>query len=155
MTKLSFCCDIVINTYRDTGIIRWQHRDELLKCIFNLVFYFTCSPDEMFTSCFGGACFLAHLSKAQGELLWSHSVRRPASVRPASGVRRPASVHIFKRLLLRNYMSDLNQIWSQVSVRRGNELLLKLSGFSYSPCCHVNQVHIFKIFFSKSSEILP
>ena len=66
--------------------------------------------------------FLAHLSSAQNELLWSLSVRRP-SVRPSI---RP-SVNIFKRLLLWNRWANFAQISYGASLGWGNEKLLKWS----------------------------
>ena len=61
---------------------------------------------------------------------------RPQSVRPS--IRRP-SVHIFNPPFLRNHLPDLNQTLSEVSVRRGNELIKKITWWSYSPCCHGNR----------------
>ena len=59
--------------------------------------------------------FLAHLSSAQDELLWSLFVRRP-SVR--------ASVNIFKWLLLWNRWANFAQISYGASLGWGNEKLL-------------------------------
>ena len=72
------------------------------------------------------ARFLAHLSSAQDELLWSLFVRRPsvrASVRPSV---RP-SVNIFKRLLLWNHWANFAQISYGASLGWGNKTLLKWS----------------------------
>ena len=78
------------------------------------------------TDLFSIACcrvgFLAHLSSAQDELLWSLFVRRP-SVRPSM---RP-SVNIFKRLLLWNRWANFAQISYGAFLGWGNEKLLKWS----------------------------
>ena len=66
--------------------------------------------------------FLAHLSYAQDELLWSLFVLHPC-VRPCM---RP-SVNIFKRLLLWSPRANFAQISYKASLGWGNEKLLKWS----------------------------
>ena len=67
--------------------------------------------------------FLAHLSRRlTGELIGYPWIQRPLS----SSVVRP-SVHIFKRLLLRNRLANQSQILCGASLGRGNESLYKWS----------------------------
>ena len=70
--------------------------------------------------------FLAHLSSAQDELLWSLFVRHP-SVRPCVRPSVRPSVNIFKRLLLWNRWANFAQISYGASLGWGNEKLLKWS----------------------------
>ena len=74
--------------------------------------------------------FLAHLSSAQDELLWSLFVRRPSvrpSVRPCVRPSVRPSVNIFKRLLLWSRWANFAQISYGTSLGWGNERLLKWS----------------------------
>ena len=74
--------------------------------------------------------FLAHLSSAQDELLWSLFVRRPSvrpSVRPCVRPSVRPSVNIFKRLLLWSRWANFAQISYGASLGWGNERLLKWS----------------------------
>ena len=84
--------------------------------------------------------FLAHLSSAQDELLWSLFIRRPCvrpCVRPSCQSMRP-SVNIFKRLLLWNRWANFAQISYGASLGWGNERLLKWSRSVDQDGCHAH-----------------
>ena len=106
-------------------------------CCFFFLFFFSIGP-SMPELCL----FLAHLSSAQGELLWSLFACHP-------------SVNIFKRLLLWSRWANFAQISYGASLRWGNQKLLKWWRFVDQDGCHA---HIWwkplKIFFSRTENAL-
>ena len=103
---------------------------EILHAFLHEVWGCACGLDIIIRSFFP---FLAHLSSAQDELLWSLFVRRP-SVRQSVRL----SINIFKRHLLWSRWANFAQISYGASLGWGNEKLLKWLRSINQDGCHAH-----------------